>query len=323
MADAAWNGADRRRGAYDQRVWRDERRAPLSRAEGRDVDAPEGARPPGWGTVLKRVKARVKDDNLSIIAAGVAFYALLAIFPAMAALVAIYGLLADPATVERQVAALSAMLPEQAAQILTGQLQDLVSTSQRTLGLGAAFGILLALWSASKGIRTLMTALNVAYDEEESRGALALYGTSILLTFGAILGFIVMIAIIVALPVVARFLGVDDVLRAVIDFARWPVVAATMLLGLAILYRFGPDHQGPRWKWVSSGAVAAIGLWMVGSLGFSLYVTRFGNYNETYGSMGAVVILLLWFLLSAWAILIGAEINAERERQAGEGPTSG
>lgn len=290
---------------------------------GRSAQSPKDIPRRGWRDILWRVKDQIRKDRLSIIAAGVAFYGLLAVFPALIALVAIYGLVADPQQVETHVAALGSLLPPQAADILLGQLHDLVQTDSAALGAGAIGGLLLALWSASAGVRTLMEALNVAYDEEETRGFVRFYGTALLLTLAAIVGAVVAIGIVVAVPVVTKFLGLGSLLEGIVSYARWPVAALAVMLGLAVMYRFGPSRDGPRWAWVSWGAVIATLLWIAGSALFSLYVTRFGNYNETYGSMGAVVILLMWFLLSSYAVLIGAEVNAEMERQTRKDTTGG
>jgi len=303
-------------------AWRMARNHPSRRdakeqsdARGRSAETPSDIPHRGWRDILLRVKERIREDRLSIIAAGVGFYGLLAIFPTLVALVAIYGLLADPHQVEAHIASLSALLPPDAAEILTGQLHDLVQTDQKALGFGAVAGVLLALWSASAGVRTLMEALNVAYNEGERRGTVRFYGTALLLTLAAVAGAILLVGIIVALPPLARLLGLGAQLETVIAYARWPVVAIGMIVGLAVMYCYGPSRNRPRWQWVSWGAVIATALWIAGSALFSLYVSKFGNYNETYGSMGAVVILLMWFLLSSYAVLIGAEINAEMERQ--------
>ena len=269
----------------------------------------------GWWNITKRVNRQIKQDRLSIIAAGVAFYGLLAVFPGLIALVGLYGLAFDPQQVERQIAALSGILPEEAAAVLLAQLSDLTTTDRTSLGIGAIGGLLLALWSASAGMRTLMEALNIAYDEEEKRGVFRFYGTALLLTLAAILGAVVAIGMVIALPVVLKLIGLAEVLKWLIAVAAWPILAGMMLLGLAIVYRYAPSRTQPRWRWVSWGAVIATVLWVLGSALFSLYVARFANYNETYGSVGAVVILLMWFLLSSYAVLIGAELNAEMERQ--------
>jgi membrane protein len=290
---------------------------------GRDARTPKDIPARGWKDILWRVKEQIAQDRLSIIAAGVAFYGLLAVFPGLIALVGLYGLAFDPQQVEQQVSALSGILPPQAADILLGQLHDLTTTDSTALSIGAIGGLLLALWSASAGMRTLMEALNVAYGEEEKRGFLRFYGTALLLTLAAILGTVIALALVIALPIVLKFLGLSSALSWVISIAAWPILVGMMLLGLAIVYRYGPSREEPRWRWVSWGAVTATLLWIAGSVLFTVYVTRFGNYNETYGSVGAIVILLMWFLLSSYAVLIGAELNAEMERQTRADTTSG
>ncbi|HEX6266047.1 MAG TPA: YihY/virulence factor BrkB family protein, partial [Burkholderiales bacterium] len=241
----------------------------LGQARGREARTPQDIPARGWKDILWRVKDQIKQDRLSIIAAGVAFYGLLAVFPGLIALVAIYGLAFDPQQVEQQVGALSGVLPPQAAQILLGQLHDLTTTDSTALGAGAIGGILLALWSASAGMRTLMEALNVAYDEEEKRGFFRYYGTALLLTLGAILGLIIAVALVVALPVVLKFLGLGEALKWVVSLAAWPVLLGMMMVGLAIAYRYGPCRKEPRWRWVSWGAVLATLLWILGSVLFS------------------------------------------------------
>jgi membrane protein len=295
----------------------------FGRDRGRQASKPTDIPKPGWKDILSRVMAQIKKDRLSIISAGVAFYALLAIFPALIMLVALYGLVSDPRQVEQQISAVSGILPPQAAEVLLGQLQDLTSRDSKALGAGAIVGLLLALWSASLGVRTLMEALNVAYDEEEKRGFFRFYGTGLLLTLTAIVGTVLAIALVVALPAVLQVLGLGQALKWVISIAVWPILIIMMLLGLAIIYRYGPSRREPRWRWVSGGAIVATVLWIIGSLLFSVYVTQFANYNETYGSVGAIVILLLWFLLSSYAVLIGAEFNAEMERQTLKDSTAG
>jgi membrane protein len=198
-----------------------------------------------------------------------------------------------------------------------------VETDQAALGAGAVIGVVLALWSASSGVRNLMEALNVVYGERERRGFLRFYGTALLLTIAAIVGVAIAMTIVVAVPMVVRFLGLGSVLGAMVDNARWPVVAATVMLGLAVIYRYGPSRDRPRWAWVAWGAGIATLLWLAGSALFSLYVTQFGNFNKTYGSAGAIVVLLMWFLVSAYAVLIGGEINAEMERQTRRDTTEG
>jgi membrane protein len=292
-------------------------------SRGREASRPGEIPSRGWLDIAKRVKRQIREDKLSIIAAGVAFYGLLAVFPGLVALVGIYGLVADPAQIERQMSAVSAMLPPQAAEVLLTQLHDLASTDRTALGFGAIAGLLLALWSASAAVRTLMEALNVAYDEEESRGFIRFYGTALLLTLAGIVGVILAIGLVVALPAVLGLAGPSSVVDILLRIVRWPILALLAIVGFAVVYRYGPSRREPRWRWVSWGATVAVALWIVGSALFSLYVTRFGNYNETYGAAGAVVILLMWFLLSSYAILMGAEINAATERQTRKDTTAG
>ena len=284
-------------------------------ARGRSADKPRDIPAPGWRDILFRVKDRIKRDNLSIISAGVAFYALLAIFPGLIALIGLYGLAFDPHQITEHLSALTSILPGEAAGLIGDQLAEVATMEKTSLSVGAIVAVLVALWSASAGMRTLMTALDVAYAEDETRGMFRFYGTSLLLTLGAIIGGLVAIGTVVVVPVLLKFLGLSEAMENVLAYARWPLLAAVMLAGLAIVYRYGPDREKPQWRWVSWGAVFATLFWIIGSALFSLYVTQFGDYNKTYGSMGAVIILMTWFLLTAYVFLIGAEINAEMERQ--------
>jgi membrane protein len=284
-------------------------------SRGREASAPREIPARGWRDILFRVKDRISEDNLSIISSGVAFYALLSIFPALIALVGLYGLVFDPQQVQQQLGTLTAVLPGEAANLIGQQLGEVASMERTSLGVGSIVALLAALWTASAGMRTLMTALNVAYHEKETRSTVKLYGTSLLLTLGAIVGAIIAVLTVVAIPAILNLVNLPQQMEALLAYGRWPALALIMLLGLAIVYRYGPDRENPRWRWVSWGAVIATVLWIVASLLFSLYVSQFGNYNKTYGSMGAVIILMTWFLLTAYIFLIGAEINAEMERQ--------
>lgn len=269
---------------------------------------------------LKAISARIDEDHLSIVAAGVAFYGMLAVFPALAALVAIYGLLLDPAQVGAQISALAGVLPADALEPLLAKLDELSRANADALGLGAAVALAVTWFSASAGVRALMQALNVAYDVREQRGFMHRTALALLLTLGAIGGGILAIAGVVVLPALLEFLHLAPLLRGVAAYARWPIIAAVVWLGLLVLYRFGPDRRGAPWSWRDRGAALAIVLWLAGSAAFSVYVRHFANYDATYGSIGAPVVLLMWFLLSAYAILLGAEVNAElaqRDRERG------
>jgi membrane protein len=290
---------------------------------GRSAEQPTDIPKRGWVDIAKRVGQQLKKDRISIISAGVAFYALLAVFPALAAMISIYGLAFDPQQIVQHVEALGAMLPQQAADLVTGQLDAITGAGGGKLGFAAAVGIVLALWSASIGVRTLMEALNVTYDEQEKRGFVRFYGTALLLTLGAIVSAILAILAIIAAPAVLGMLGLSQFAEVLIQIGQFVLLAALMIFGLAVVYRFGPSRREPRWAWVTPGAVIATLIWVVGSALFAVYVSKFSSYNETYGSLGAVVILLTWFLLTAYAILIGAEINGEMERQTAKDTTDG
>lgn len=276
-----------------------------------------------WREIGSRVKAEVSGDNLSVIAAGVAFYALFSLVPALAALVSIYGMVANPADIESMLASAQDMLPREVTGIIGSQLQQIVANSNSTLGVGALIGLLVALWSATKGTSSMMTALNIAYEEPERRGFIRLNLTALLLTVGAIVGAVVAIALVVAAPALLTTLNPPEPVPTLVNWLRWPVLALAMMVGLALFYRYGPSRNRPRWQWVSLGSVAATLLWLVASALFSWYVSRFGSYNETYGSMAAIIILLMWLYISAYVILLGAELNSELEHQTAQDTTVG
>jgi membrane protein len=290
---------------------------------GREAERPSQIPPRGWFAVLKRVKAEVKEDNVSLLAAGIAFYAMLAIFPAIIALVTIYGMVADPAQVESQVGEFAKSLPSGADQLITEQLTNVVNAGQQSLSVGLALSLLAVLWSVSSGVQGLVKALNVVYDERETRGFVKLRGLSLLLTLGAIVVAVVALVLITVFPGVVDNLGLGQAGKLAASVVRWVVLALLVLVALAVVYRFAPDRANPRWRWVSGGAVVALVLWLLGSIGFSWYVDSFGKYNQTYGALAAVIILLLWLYLSSFAVLLGAELDAETERQTARDTTTG
>ena len=292
-------------------------------AAGREAERPSEIPPRGWFAVLKRVKAEVKDDNVPLLAAGVAFYAMLAIFPAIIALVTVYGMVADPAQVESQVGEFAKSLPSGADQLLTQQLKSVTSAGRQSLSIGLAVSLLAVLWSASGGVQGLVKGLNLVYDEKETRGFIKLRGLSLLLTIGAIVVAVVALALITVFPGVVDNFGLGQAARLAASIVRWVVLALLVLVAIAVLYRYAPDRANPRWRWVSWGAVVALVLWLLGSIGFSWYVDNFGKYNQTYGALAAVIILLLWLFLSAFAVLFGAELDAETERQTARDTTTG
>ena len=289
---------------------------------GRQATGPTEIPKTGWRDILLRVKGEISDDHVSISAAGVAFYALLAIFPAIAALIGIAGLIFDPAAIAAQIAQVAALLPENAAQILEDQGRK-VAENTGGATLAAIGGLALALYSASTGMRTLMEGMNIAYDEDEKRGFVALYATSLALTVVLVIGAVVAMGAVLVLPALLGSLGLGSVFQGLLTYGRWPVLALLMILGLAVIYRYAPSRADARWSWITPGAVVASILWVIASIAFSIYVSNFGSYNETYGSLGGVIILLMWLWLSAFIVLLGAELNAEMEHQTERDTTTG
>lgn len=282
---------------------------------GRLADAPQQITLAGWRDILKRFLADIGRDNVSLMAAGIAFYGLLSLAPAFTALVALYGLVADPAAVQAQVASLEGLVPPEARTLIAEELTAIVQAHSSSLGAGVILGLLIALWSANSSTSALMSALNVAYGEREKRSLLRYYGSALVLTVcGVIFGALALLLIAV-IPAVLGWLPLGAYGRALVSVLRWPVLLILFSAGLGVIYRYAPSRNAPRWRWVSWGAAAATVLWIAGSALFSIYVDRFATYNKTYGSLGAVVILLMWLWLSAYAVLLGAELDAEMEHQ--------
>lgn len=290
-------------------------RSPAPPARGQEAETPLQVPWRGWKDVLWRVKDEMARDNITVVAGGVAFFSLLALFPAIAAAVALYGLVASPQDVTAQMESLSAMLPPQAAGIVRQQMQSLGQSSAQALGWGAVFSIAFALWSASKGTRSLIAALNIAYNEQDERGVVKSTLLTLALTLGGILLVLFTLALVAAVPAVLGIVDLGPLWDVAVRLSRWPILFAVVMTALAVVYRLGPDRKPPRWQWASPGAVIATLLWLLGSIAFSVYVTRFGSYNETYGAIAGVVVLMMWLYLTATVVLLGAEINAELERQ--------
>ncbi|MBW3573280.1 MAG: YihY family inner membrane protein [Actinobacteria bacterium] len=267
----------------------------------------------GWMEILKRTFHQVKADNVSLIAAGAAFYVFLALAPALIAVIAVYGLVADPTEVSRQLAPILAALPADAASVVTTQLTAITSGDRSGLGFSLIVSVVVALVGASKGMLAMVTALNIAYDQDETRGFVRLRAMALGLTVAVAVAAVALVGGMVVVRALARPLGTFG--EAVVALVRWPVLAALWVMGLAVLYRYAPDRKAPPWRWVTPGALAATVLWLLGSIGLSIYVANFGTYNETYGVLGGVVVLLLWLLFTAYAIVLGAELDREAERQ--------
>jgi membrane protein len=293
-------------------------------SRGRHAREPQQIPPRGWLDIALRVKEQLTKDNASIVAAGLALYSLLALFPALTAIVLVYGLFSSPDDIAQQLQSLQGFLPAEGVTILERQLAELASQRGQTLGFGLIAAVLVALWSARKGMVALMTATNVAYDEEENRGFFKRLFISLAFTGGAVLGFLAVVAFGVAVPIALGFLPLGQAANVAILVLRWVALWLIAVAGLSIVYRFAPDRHEPKWGWVSWGSAIAATLWLGGSLLFALYLRRFGaTYGETYGALGGMVVMLLWLYLSAYFVMLGAEINAEMERQTLRDTTTG
>jgi membrane protein len=284
-------------------------------SHGRLADRPTDVSAKGWMDVLRRVRAEMKNDHVSLLAAGVAFFGLLALVPGLVALLSIYGLVADPSRVEEQVVDALAAAPQEVREMVSTQLRSIAEGAGSGAVIGVIVGLLIALWSASSGIGHLVEAINLAYDETDARGFLRRKGLSLVLTLGAIVFVVVAFGLIALLPPLLAETGLGTAGRWIAGGLRWVVLFGGLLAALAVLYRWAPARENPRWRWTSPGAIAAALLWLLGSIAFSVYTANFGKYNETYGSLGAVVVVMLWLMISAYAVVLGAELNAELERQ--------
>ena len=300
-------------------------RAPASggAAYGREADTPSEIPARGWWDIAKRTVNQISEHRLLTEGAGITFYAILAIFPALAALVSVYGLIADPTTVSGQLSALSGIVPGGGMDILGDELKQLVSAGGGKLGLGAIIGILVALWSANGGTKAMFDSLNVVYDEHEKRSYIRRTLISLAVTLGTLVFVMVVMAAVVALPIALNFVGLGKVTDLLLRVARWPLLLVIVTMMLAVIYRYGPSRTEARWRWVSWGGAFAAIVWVLVSLAFSWYVAHFGSYNKTYGSLGAAIGFMTWIWISATIVLIGAELNAEMEHQTKRDTTTG
>jgi membrane protein len=286
----------------------------------RDVEAPDdpdspggGPPPPKWTRLPKRIKADIKADDATLLAAGVAFYALLALVPALVALVSTYGLVADPEDIQRNVDDALQAAPGEVQNLVSSQLESIVEGSSSGLRVGVIVGLAFALWAASSGVKNMITAVNRAYHQEETRNFLKLRLLALGLTLVFVLLGVAALFVVIA-PNALSTDGGEGVARDVLMIARWPLAAVFVILALGIIYALAPNRPAPHWEWLSPGAILATILWLVASVAFSIYTSNFGSYNETYGALGAIVVVMLWLWLGALAVIIGAELNAERER---------
>lgn len=290
---------------------------------GRQAKSPAEIPMRGWLDIGWRLIQNVQQSYLDLIAAGVAFYYLLALFPALAAAVSMYGLFLDPRVISAQIEEMSRFVPPDALAIISTQTNKLVETTNATLSVSFLFSLALALFSATKGMSALIKGFNVAYKEKERRGFFKLTLINYSLTVIMMLYFLLAVTVVAGVPIVLHWLRVDAELQSGLLLVRWPILFVMAYLGLEILYRYGPCRENARWRWLSYGSFIATSCWILICTGFSVFVQTLGNYAETYGSLGAVIVLLLWFWLSALMILVGAEINATIEHQTKQDTTTG
>ena len=290
---------------------------------GRDAATPTEIPARGWWAILKRTAAKFGENELMSEAASVTFYALLSLVPAITALVSLYGLVSDPSSIAKQLDSLSGVIPSGGMEIIGEQVKRLTQSPSSGLGVGLVIGLATALWSANAATKAMFSALNDVYGERENRNFFRLTGTSLAFTVGGVVTMILGLGLVVVLPVLFKAIGLDTVFAIVVRVARIPLMLAILVAALAMLFRYGPDRQPPQWRWVSwGGAFGAIG-WVVLSVGFSWYVSNFGSYNKTYGSLGAIIGFMTWIWLSTTVLLLAAQLNAEMEVQTARDTTTG
>jgi membrane protein len=290
---------------------------------GRSADTPSEIPARGWKGILLRLYNGISEDRIPLIAAGVTFYALLSLFPGIAALISIYGLFADPSTIANQLDTVASFAPGGAIEVLRDEMTRLSSQGGTTLGVGFLVGLAVSLWTANSGISGIFDALNIVYEEEEKRGFFQYRLATLTFTAGAIVFLLLCLGVIVALPVMLDFISLPWGTDLIVKIARWPIIFLLVALALAVLYRYGPSRSEPRWRWITWGSAFAAIVWLVTSVLFSWYVANFGSYNKTYGSLGAVVGFMTWMWISIMVVLVGAKLDAEVEHQTARETTAG
>jgi len=294
----------------------------LQPGHGRSADTPTHIPWRGWKDILWRTYEEITADRLFMIAAGVVFYAMLAVVPAITALVSVYGLFAKASTINEHLSFIAGVMPGTAYQLISDQITRIAGNNDGKLTFAFIFGLGLALWSANAGMKAIFDALNIVYDEDEKRGFIKLNAISLTFTLGAVLALLTAIGAVVALPLVLTYLGLEQQ-AGFLPLLRWPALLVLVMLGLALLYRFGPSRRDAEWRWLTPGSILASFAWLAISALFSLYLSRFTDYNATYGSLGAVIGLMMWIWLSVSVVLVGAELNAETEHQTARDTTEG
>jgi membrane protein len=294
----------------------------MEQERGDDAGAPWQIPGRGWADILHRAWMNAEKRDLSLVAGGVTYYLLVALFPTLVALISLYGLLTNNTDVTKNLQSLSDMLPSATVRVIGDELRQLVSASSKNFGLGVILSIAIGLWSGVRGMRAIMMALDIAYGQPEGRSFIRFNVTALLLTVVAIAGGLIALALVTVLPLALSegdFHGPWSWIGLVIE---WPILVICSMGMMALLYRYAPDQSEPEWKWASPGVIVATILWITGSVLFATYLYHFGSYNRTYGSLGALLVLLTWMWLSAFVVLFGAEINSEAERQTRKDTTA-
>jgi membrane protein len=290
---------------------------------GRQATSPTEISAAGWKDVLLRIYANIGEHRIFALAAGITYYSILAIFPALAALVAIYGLFSDPGSIAKHLDQVSGFMPSGAIDVARDQLTRVSSKGGQTLGLTFTIGLAISLWSANAAMKSLFDTMNIVYGEREKRGFVTLNAISLGFTLAAILFMVLALSAVVIVPVILKYLSLSDASNLLVRIARWPAMFVGLSVALSCIYRFGPSRESPRWRWITWGSVAATILWLIASALFSWYAASFGKFNETYGSLGAIIGFMTWLWLSAIVILLGAELDAEMEHQTARDTTAG
>jgi len=307
--------------AQEPLTWQERRAA--ERGRGRRAHEPLRIPWQGWKDILVRSYHEIQNDRLLALAAGVVFYSVVALFPAIAAGVSSYALFADAATIGKHLSIAADIVPAGALDMLGQEISRIAAKSEGKLTFGFLLGLAIALWSANAGMKAIFDALNIIYDEDEKRSLIWLNVDSLFFTICAIAGAGLAIALVVVFPVLLAAFGLTSLDYPIIGYLRWPVMFVLIILGLAVLYRYGPSRRVAKWRWISVGSVFAGLAWLAVSSLFSWYLGNFANYNATYGALGAVVGLMMWMWLSTIVVLVGAELNSGIEHQTARDSTVG